>query len=52
MLIAKTIHTIFIFCFSIFSLIIFSTNEDYEHFSMKKDLFNQIIRKWQPKDFC
>ena len=27
----------------------FSTNEDFEHLSMKKDPFDQIIRKWQPK---
>ena len=27
----------------------FSTNEVFEHLSMKKDPFNQIIRKWLPK---
>ena len=27
----------------------FSTNEDFDHLSMKKDPFNEIIRKWQPK---
>ena len=25
------------------------TNEVFEHLSVKKDSFNQIIRKWQPK---
>ena len=29
--------------------VFFSTNEDFKHLSMKKDPFNQIIRKWQPK---
>ena len=46
MLIAKTMS---ISCFSTFSKTIFSTSEDFEHLSMKKDPFNQIIRKWQPK---
>ena len=36
--------------FSIFSVNVFSTNEDFEHLSTKKEPFNQIIRKWQPKD--
>ena len=46
MLIAKTMS---ISCFSTFSKTIFSTSEDFEHLSMKKDPFNQIIRKWQPE---
>ena len=29
--------------------VFFSTNEDFKHLNMKKDPFNQIIRKWQPK---
>ena len=29
--------------------VFFSTNEDFEHLSMKKDPFNQIILKCQPK---
>ena len=28
---------------------VFSTNEVFEHFIMKKDPFNQIIKKWPPK---
>ena len=28
---------------------VFSTNEVFEHFIMKKDPFNQIIKKWSPK---
>ena len=49
MLIAKAICANSISCFSIFSIIIFSTNGDFEHLNMKKDSFNQIVRKWQPK---
>ena len=29
--------------------VFFSTNEDFKHLSMKKDPFNKIMRKWQPK---
>ena len=48
--IAKAICAISISCFSIFSItIFFSSNEGFEHVSMKKDQFSQIIRKWQPK---
>ena len=36
-------------CVSILSIIIFCTNEDFEHLSTKKDPSNQIIRKWQSK---
>ena len=37
-------------CFSIFSItFFFSTNEDFEHRSMKRDPFNKTIRKWEPK---
>ena len=49
MLIAKTICAMSISYFSISSKTIFSTSEDFEHLSMKKDPFNQIIRKWQPE---
>ena len=48
MLMARNICAMSISCFSIFSMF-FSTNEDFEHLSMKKDPFDQIIRKWQPK---
>ena len=36
-------------CFSFSSWICLSTNKVFEHLSMKKDPFNQIIRKWPPK---
>ena len=42
----RYLHFLFLhFLYNVF----FSTNEDFEHLSMKKDPFNQIIRKWQPK---
>ena len=50
MLTAKPIaFCISISCFSIFYITFFSTNEDFEHLSMKKDPFNPTIRKWQTK---
>ena len=42
----RYLHFLFLhFLYNVF----FSTNEDFEHLSMKKDPFNQTIRKWQPK---
>ena len=51
-LIAKIIcdHLVFPFFVSLFSVkLVFTTNEVFEHLSMKKDPFNQIIRKWSPE---
>ena len=57
MLIAKTIRKAFlVFSFLVspfFVCFFFSTNEDFEQLSMKKDLLNQITKKWQLKRyFC
>ena len=38
-----------LFIHFLYNLFFFSHNEVFEHFSMKKDPFNQIIRKWPPK---
>ena len=37
------------FLFLHFLYVFFSTNKDFEHLSMKKDPFNQIVMKRQPE---
>ena len=50
MLTAKPICVLYLhFLFLHFLYHLFSTNEDFEHLSMKKDPFNPTIRKWQTK---
>ena len=50
MLIARTICAISISCFSIFS-VFFSTNEDFEHLSMKKDTLIKLSGSGNQKLF-
>ena len=47
MLIARTICAISISCFSIFyTMFFFCTNEDFEHLSMRKGVFVDLLKKY------